>query len=63
MSAEETHRDLIRALELAADLSAGVGWYDVEDTRKELNALRCKYHIKGYEMEDEDMQDSTETPQ
>ncbi len=60
MNAEEIHRDLVRALELAADLSAGVGWYDVEDTRKELTALRYKYQVEGYETEDEDLQPSTE---
>lgn len=58
MSSEETHRDLIRALTLAFDLEAGISWYDVSDTKKELNALRYKYHIDPYDVPEEDLQES-----
>ena len=56
MSAEETWRDLVRALELAWDLECGISWYDVEGTKKELNRLRWKYLVDPYDVEDEDVQ-------
>jgi len=56
MSEEETYQDLIRALQLAWDLECGISWYDVDDTKKELNALRYKYQVDPYDIEDEDVQ-------
>lgn len=49
MSAEETHRDVVRALELAFDLEAGISWYDVTETKRELHALMAKYFVPPYE--------------
>lgn len=49
MSAEETHRDLIRALELASGLESGISWYDVADTKRELHELMAKYFVPPYE--------------
>ncbi len=49
MSAEETHRDLLRAQELAFDLEAGISWYDVTDTKRELHKLMAKYFVSPYE--------------
>ena len=52
MSLEEEHyRDLVRALELAWDLECGISWYDVTDSKNELNELRRKYQVEPWDDE------------
>ena len=48
MSEEETHRNLIRALELAWKLECGIGWYDVSKDKEELDELYKKYQVGPY---------------
>lgn len=36
-------RDLLKALKLAHDLEAGIGWYNVEPSVNKLHKLRMKY--------------------
>jgi len=55
MIAEETHRDLIRALELAWDLECGISWYDVTATKDELNELRRKYHVDPWDEDEREL--------
>ena len=51
MSAEDTHRDLIRALELAWALEVGISWHDVSQEKEELKELYKKYGVGPYDEE------------
>ena len=52
MSAEDTHRDLIRTLELAWALEVGISWHDVSKEKEELNELYKKYGVGPYDSQE-----------
>ena len=48
-------KDIETILELAWDLECGISWYDVDPTKKKLNAYRYKYKVDPYDIEDSEL--------